>query len=73
MPRNLIRLGCIDCDRTDFDGMSDLPTDWIQIQPVSSRLALGWETHLGLCPDCQRASQRLDADGDSRTEDDSTN
>ena len=50
-----IRLGCVKCDRADFDGATELPTDWEGIQPVApSKSVLSWETHLGLCPDCQR-------------------
>lgn len=63
-----IRLGCSSCDRTDFDGVDELPGDWddiIQVQsweeairPVESdsddgRSALDWQTHLGTCLDCE--------------------
>ncbi len=62
-----IRLGCIYCDRSDFDGVDALPEDWEDIDEVRSleeamrevpfedktRSALDWETHLGICPECQ--------------------
>ena len=61
-----IRLGCVHCDRSDFDGVIELPTDWLNvtevqsyessIQPVDAtdegRSALDWSTHLGVCPAC---------------------
>jgi|GEM_PF-5757391 len=62
-----IRLGCYSCDRSDFDGVEELPTDWSDIVPVQSweesirpveidsedgRSALDWQTHLGTCPAC---------------------
>ncbi len=50
----LIRLGCCYCDRNDVDGVQAFPSDWRNIQPVTQQ-ALGiWETHLGVCPDCQK-------------------
>jgi hypothetical protein len=62
-----IRLGCHSCDREDFDGISELPPDWLDISVVQtleesrqevdwsdrSRSPLEWYTHLGICPDCQ--------------------
>ena len=62
-----IRLGCHHCDREDFDGIDDLPTDWMDIHEVQSlpeatrevdfddksRSALDWQTHLGVCPECR--------------------
>ena len=63
-----IRLGCLYCDRADFDGVFELPNDWSDIQAVQSleeasrqveesdsdsRSVLDWETHLGVCPACQ--------------------
>ena len=62
-----IRLGCHHCDREDFDGIDDLPTDWMDILEVQSlaeatlevdfqdksRSALDWQTHLGVCPECR--------------------
>lgn len=54
-PGGLIRLGCCHCDRMDCDGIEAYPTDWTRIQPVNQSSLLGWETHLGICPDCQKA------------------
>jgi hypothetical protein len=62
-----IRLGCHSCDREDFDGIGELPSDWLDISVVQSleescqevelsdrlRSPLEWYTHLGTCPDCQ--------------------
>lgn len=63
-----IRLGCLHCDRDDFDGVSELPQDWTNVAPVQRwELAIrpveaksgdelsifDWQTHLGICPDCQ--------------------
>jgi hypothetical protein len=62
-----VRLGCIYCDRGDFDGVSEIPSDWSDVQEVQSledalrpvsfesdtRSVLDWETHLGVCPECQ--------------------
>ena len=62
-----IRLGCHACDRDDFDGISELPSDWLDITAVQSleqsrrevdqsdrsRSPLERYTHLGTCPDCQ--------------------
>ena len=62
-----IRLGCTSCDREDFDGVDELPTDWDDIDEVrsfaeatrevdfddTSRSPLDWHTHLGVCPECQ--------------------
>ena len=68
-----IRLGCIHCDRSDFDGVGELPKDWKDIFPVqdwqtsiqpvelgdkSGRSAMAWETHLGVCPDCYEEYDR---------------
>lgn len=60
-----VRLGCIECDRNDFDGVGDVPLDWIDVEEVQSiedalqvspsdqgSSLFGWETHLGLCPTC---------------------
>jgi len=49
-----IRLGCIHCDRIDFDGVEVLPNDWFDVQAVLATLSLDWETHLGVCPDCSK-------------------
>jgi len=62
-----IRLGCTSCDREDFDGVDELPTDWDDIDEVrsfaeatrevdfeyKSRSPLDWHTHLGVCPESQ--------------------
>jgi hypothetical protein len=63
-----IRLGCACCDRDDFDGVDELPTDWERITELQSyeqslvpkgfsgrdnESCLDWQTHLGICPDCQ--------------------
>ena len=62
-----IRLGCANCDRTDFDGVDEFPTDWTDIAEVQSfaesirevdwndrsRSPLDWQTHVGVCPECQ--------------------
>ena len=62
-----IRLGCIYCDRSDFDGVDALPEDWEDIDEVRSleeamrevpfedktRSVLDWQTHLGTCPECK--------------------
>ncbi len=63
-----IRLACMFCDRTDYDGVNSIPKDWfavdnIQTYEASIREAdledtkisvLEWYTHLGVCPQCQR-------------------
>ena len=63
-----IRLGCIHCDRNDFDGVDVLPEDWEDIDEVRSydeatrevdaddltRSVFDWQTHLGVCPECQQ-------------------
>ena len=64
---NRIRLGCMQCDRADFDGVGKLPQDWEDIGRVQSyessikergfsdkfgESCFDWYTHLGLCPDC---------------------
>lgn len=63
-----IRLACGSCDREDFDGINEIPSDWIDVLEVQSlkesrrqvdfddrtRSVLEWYTHLGTCPDCQR-------------------
>lgn len=64
-----IRLACMFCDREDFDGVSALPSDWFAVDEVQSYeksiqeaellcrdvSVLDWFTHLGVCPECQRA------------------
>lgn len=61
------RLGCVQCDRDDFDEVDVLPNSWEDITPVQSlqesktpgylvdktRSPFEWQTHLGLCPECQ--------------------
>lgn len=63
-----IRLGCLHCDRNDYDSVDSLPKDWEDIGEVRSydeatrevaaddntRSVLDWQTHLGVCPDCQK-------------------
>lgn len=69
---NNIRLACMICDRTDFDGVNNLPTDWFAVHEVqtyeeSIREAelfdtkvsvFDWYTHLGVCPECHQAEIR---------------
>ena len=71
-----IRLGCIVCDREDFDGIDKLPTDWEDIDEVQSFEesiqevrpddpdgdVTFWETHMGVCPDCQKDDAALVAE-----------
>ena len=70
-----IRLGCAHCDREDFDGIDSIPEDWSEITELQSYeeatrpiqfsgtgSPLNWETHMGICPDCQK-EQRSDANG----------
>ena len=70
-----IRLGCMCCGRDDFDGIDKLPDDWEEIDQVQSYEesiqevgpdddgdVMFWETHVGVCPDCQEIQgQRLAA------------
>lgn len=61
------RLGYFHCDRTDYDGATELPADWTEITEIQSleqaltpvdftvptRLSVfEWQTHLGVCPEC---------------------
>ena len=69
-----IRLGCLYCDRTDFDGVGQLPADWEDIDEVQSydeairevapgdnrRSVLDWETHVGVCPECRQINEEDD-------------
>ena len=62
-----IRLGCSYCDREDFNGIDELPSDWTDVHEVrsfeeairevdmddQSRSVFDWQTHLGVCPECQ--------------------
>ncbi len=63
-----IRLGCICCYREDFDGIDKLPNDWEDIDEMQSYEesiqevdpddpsgdVTFWETHIGVCPECQK-------------------
>ncbi len=67
-----IRLGCMYCDRNDYDGVDAFPNDWEEIEEVRSleeatrevavddqtRSVFDWQTHLGDCPDCQKTHSR---------------
>jgi len=69
------RLGCIHCDRNDFDGIEQIPTDWQTVFPVQlwetsvkpfelsrqTSSIFAWETHLGVCPACSDQFERSDA------------
>ncbi len=62
-----MRLGCIHCDRNDYDGVDAFPNDWEGIDEVRSydeatrevaaddqtRSVFDWQTHLGVCLECQ--------------------
>ena len=51
-----IRLACMVCDRTDFDGIDQLPADWEGVAEADVSIAQdagAWWTHLGWCPDCK--------------------
>jgi hypothetical protein len=64
----MFRVGCMYCDRTDFDFVAELPIDWEDLHEVQSfaqatepvgecaptRSVFDWETHLGVCPECQK-------------------
>ena len=66
-----IRLGCLFCDRDDFDGVEQLPTDWYAVDEVQSYeqsyaeaveksdSVFDWQTHIGVCPDCETDQCRL--------------
>jgi hypothetical protein len=67
-----IRLGCGECDRTDFDGIDQVPKDWTDISEFQSheeslrevdindhsQSPFEWYTHLGTCPDCQAQEEQ---------------
>ena len=36
VPTQAIRLGCIFCDRNDYDGVDTLPDDWTEVSEVRS-------------------------------------
>ena len=62
-----IRLRCHQCDREDFDGIVEIPSDWTDVTFVppleasrqevalsdTSRNRFEWYTHLGTSPECQ--------------------
>lgn len=59
-----IRLGCLLCDRDDFDGVDEIPAAWFSVDEVQSLAAsmreaglkddpFNWQTHLSVCPKCQ--------------------
>ena len=58
-----IRLGCLFCDRNDCDGIDAIPASWFSVEEVQELKAsfkeadyedaTGWQTHLGVCPECQ--------------------
>jgi DNA-directed RNA polymerase subunit RPC12/RpoP len=61
-----IRLACCGCDRDDFDGIAELPTDWYGIDEVQTLAEAtadngdsSWWTHLGWCVDCVSAEPHL--------------
>jgi chaperonin GroES len=67
-----VRLGCVTCDRDDFDGISETALralidcgDWQEIGETDPDDKLddefaAWETHFGRCPDCCIPQKRLD-------------
>ena len=71
-----IRLGCVRCDREDFDGVDELPHNWEDIDELQSyedsikEVAADdpsgdvtfWQTHLGVCPDCQQEDAAVHPD-----------
>jgi hypothetical protein len=57
-----IRLGCLYCDRSDYDGITDLELEllketWEDIGEFNASLVADWETHMGVCPECRRLFQ----------------
>lgn len=61
-----IRLGCMFCDRSDGDGLHAIPSSWFAVEQVqdfdvstqamsSDGSGAAWQTHLGVCPECQGA------------------
>lgn len=62
-----IRLACHHCDTDEYDGVTEIPPDWSDVDEIqsyeaslvpvemndSTRSPLEWYTHLGTCPDCQ--------------------
>lgn len=64
-----IRLCCVECDRRDYDGVPEVPTDWFDFGPsnvvddllqdaTGNDVAPHWHTHLAICPDCMRKGKR---------------
>ncbi|REJ74279.1 MAG: hypothetical protein DWQ45_06000 [Planctomycetota bacterium] len=67
-----IRLACIHCDTGDYDGVNEIPADWVDVDEFQSyeqsldevtpddptRSPTEWYTHLGVCPECQRTHGR---------------
>ena len=67
-----IRLGCFHCFRDDFDGVDKLPDDWDAVDEVQSYEesireidpddpdgdVTFWETHIGVCRECQQLQRR---------------
>lgn len=62
-----IRLGCMFCDRNDFDGVDAIPAAWFSVDEIQSYEAsikaaganedhCAWYTHLGVCPECQESA-----------------
>lgn len=59
------RLGCLFCDRDDFDGIAEIPADWYAVDRVQSYedsyaeeidqrgSPFDWQTHIGVCPECE--------------------
>ena len=64
----LIRLACQYCDTEECDGITEVPSDWVDVMEIQSyaasrdeilpddmkRSVFEWYTHLGVCPECQR-------------------
>ena len=50
-----IRLACVNCDRTDGDGVEEIPKDWAEVDPIPAKIRgpSDWWTHLGWCPECK--------------------
>ena len=62
-----IRLACMHCDTDEFDGVNEIPADWVDVDEFQSyeqsleqvtpddptRSPTEWYTHLGVCPECQ--------------------
>lgn len=80
-----IRLGCAYCDRDDFDGVSELPKDWLDVQAIQSwedsvrpvaaddmqRSVHDWQTHLGICPECNAKEEQAAVDDSADSDSDS--